>query len=440
MELFIKIAQFVSSLSLLIILHELGHFIPAKLFKTRVEKFYLFFDAYFSLFKKKIGGTEFGIGWLPLGGYVKISGMVDESMDTDYQKEEPKPWEFRSKPAWQRLIIMLGGVIVNIIVAAIIYAGIYTYWGEKYLPTENITHGLTFSEKAQSLGFVNGEVITHVDGEKIARYNDILPALLLGKDEVTSLNPITGESHSIKLSDQIAKEIIEQQTGFMTLNVPYQVSKFAENSVAQTAGIQEGDIMYSVNGTKTLGIADFRQLTKDHANQQITVEVLRGADTLSYQMTLGEDSKLGVYGTSDIQQFYEVKTTDYNVFQAMGAGFSKMGKRVSDYVSELGLMFRPETGAYKKVGGFIAIGKHFAPTWDWRRFWEFTAFLSVMLAVLNILPIPALDGGHVTFLIIEIITGRKVPDNVLGIAQTIGFVLLMMLFLYANVNDVIKLF
>jgi len=440
MDIFVKIAQFVSSLSLLIILHELGHFIPAKLFKTRVEKFYLFFDAKFALFKKKIGETEFGIGWLPLGGYVKIAGMVDESMDTAYQNEEPKEWEFRSKPAWQRLIIMLGGVIVNVIVAAIIYAGIYTYWGEKYLPTENIKQGLVFSEDAKKLGFKDGEVITHVDGVKIERFSGILPALIVGEQDVTLRNTSSGEVRTMPLSDQIVKQIIDQQLGFLSLNFPYKIASFVDGSLAQKAGLEVGDVMYSFNGTRTASLMEFSKTAQGHSNASVDVQVLRAGDTLSYQMVLGETGKLGIYADVKYDSHFVLESSDYNFFQAVGAGFGTMGSRLSSYVDQLKLMFRPETGAYKKVGGFIAIGKQFSPTWDWRRFWEFTAFLSIMLAVLNVLPIPALDGGHVFFLLIEMISGRKVSDKVLGVAQTVGFILLMMLFLYANINDVINLF
>ena len=439
-ETLIQAAQFFLSLSFLIVLHELGHFIPAKLFNTRVEKFYLFFDPYFSLFKKKIGGTEYGIGWLPLGGYVKISGMIDESMDTEHLNAEPQPWEFRSKPAWQRLIIMVGGVAVNVLLAMVIYAMILFTWGDDYLKTENLKYGIECSDLAKEIGFENGDKILTIDGVYYENFSDIPEAILIsGASEV--LVDRNGETVSISIPSNIIEQFIEKntQSGFIGVAWPYIAQKFDYGSVAEAAGVLAGDQLIAINGEESLYFSDYVNTLPSLAGQEIRLSVLRGLDTLHFDMLLGENGKIGVYYVPPT----ELITYDhrgYGFFESFPAGTAMALDKLDSYVQQMKLIFNPETGAWKGLGGFISIGKQYSPEWDWFSFWNFTAFLSIILAFMNILPIPALDGGHVMFLLGEMITGRKPSDKLLEYAQVTGFLILIALLLLANGNDIIKLF
>ena len=439
-ETLIKAAQFFLSLSFLIVLHELGHFIPAKLFKTRVEKFYLFFDPYFSIFKKKIGDTEYGIGWLPLGGYVKISGMIDESMDTDHLDSEPQPWEFRSKPAWQRLIIMLGGVTVNLLLAMGIYAMILFTWGDDYLKTENAKYGIECSELAKDLGFQNGDKILTVDGVFYENFTEIPEAILIsGASEV--IVDRRGDRVSIPIPTNIVEQFIEKkgQSGFIGLAWPYIAQKFEKGSAAEKAGVQIGDQLIALNGEEALYFSDYITKLPTLADQEITLSVLRGLDTLSFDVSLGRKGRMGVYYVPPTELIiYDHR--EYGFFESFPAGTAMAIDKLDSYVQQFKLILNPETGAWKGLGGFITMGKQFKPEWDWRHFWNFTAFLSIILAFMNILPIPALDGGHVMFLMWEIVTGRKPSDRFLEYAQMIGFFLLIGLLLLANGNDIINLF
>jgi len=439
-ETLIQAAQFFLSLSLLIVLHELGHFIPAKLFKTRVEKFYLFFDPYFSLFKKKIGGTEYGIGWLPLGGYVKISGMIDESMDKEHLNTEPQPWEFRSKPAWQRLIIMVGGVTVNVLLAMGIYAMILFTWGDDYLKTENVKYGIQCSELAEEVGFRNGDKILTIDGVYYENFADIPEAIIIsGASEV--LVERKGETVQIPIPLNIIEQLIEKkgQSGFIGAAWPYVAQKFDKGSAAQAAGVQVGDQLIALNGEEALYFSDYVKRLPGFAGQDITLSVLRGLDTLNFDFSLGKKGKMGVYYVSPTELItYDRK--EYGFFESFPAGTAMAMDKLDSYVQQVKLMLNPETGAWKGLGGFITIGKQFKPVWDWRSFWNFTAFLSIILAFMNMLPIPALDGGHVMFLLGEMITGRKPSDKLLEYAQIVGFFILIGLLLFANGNDIIRLF
>jgi regulator of sigma E protease len=439
-ETLIKAAQFFLSLSFLIVLHELGHFIPAKLFKTRVEKFYLFFDPYFSIFKKKIGDTEYGIGWLPLGGYVKISGMIDESMDTDHLDSEPQPWEFRSKPAWQRLIIMLGGVTVNLLLAMGIYAMILFTWGDDYLKTENAKYGIECSELAKDLGFQNGDKILTVDGVYYESFTELPEAILIsGASEV--IVERRGERVSIPIPTNIVEQFIENkgQSGFIGLAWPYIAQKFEKGSAAEKAGVQIGDQLIALNGEEALYFSDYITKLPQLADQDITLSVLRGLDTLNFDVSLGRKGRMGVYYVPPTELItYDHR--EYGFFESFPAGTAMALDKLDSYVQQFKLILNPETGAWKGLGGFITMGKQFKPEWDWRHFWNFTAFLSIILAFMNILPIPALDGGHVMFLMWEIVTGRKPSDRFLEYAQMIGFFLLIGLLLLANGNDIINLF
>ena len=438
-ETLIQAAQFFLSLSFLIVLHELGHFIPAKLFNTRVEKFYLFFDPYFSLFKKKIGGTEYGIGWLPLGGYVKISGMIDESMDTEHLNAEPQPWEFRSKPAWQRLIIMVGGVAVNMLLAMVIYAMILFTWGDDYLKTENLKYGIECSDLAKEIGFQNGDKILTIDGVYYENFSDIPEAILIsGASEV--LVERNGETVSISIPSNLIEQFIDKnESGFIGMAWPYIAQKFDDGSVAEAAGVIAGDQLIAINGQEALYFSEYVKTLPSLAGQEIQLSVLRGLDTLHYDMILGETGKIGVYYVPPTE-LISFDHRDYGFFESFPAGTAMAIDRLDSYVQQMKLIFNPETGAWKGLGGFISIGKQYSPEWDWRSFWSFTAFLSIILAFMNILPIPALDGGHVMFLLGEMITGRKPSDKLLEYAQVTGFLILIALLLLANGNDIIKLF
>jgi regulator of sigma E protease len=438
-ETLIQAAQFFLSLSILIVLHELGHFIPAKLFKTRVEKFYLFFDPYFSLFKKKVGGTEYGIGWLPLGGYVKISGMIDESMDKEQLKKDPQPWEFRSKPAWQRLIIMVGGVTVNVLLAMFIYAMILFTWGDAYLKTENVKYGIECSELAKDIGFKNGDKILEIDGVYYENFAEVPEAILIsGATEV--LVDRNGETVSISIPSNIIEQLIDRNSnkGFIKIALPYVAYDFSEGSVAEVAGVRKGDRFIGINGEEAQYFSDYISKLPSLANQSINISVLRDRDTLNFDMTLGAEAKMGIFRVPN-NELITYDTKEYGFLESFPAGTSRAISTMDSYVQQMKLMMNPETGAWKGMGGFISIGKMFAPVWDWQSFWNFTAFLSIVLAFMNMLPIPVLDGGHVMFLLGEMITGRKPSDKLLEYAQIVGFLILVGLLLFANGQDIIKL-
>lgn len=439
MDILVQAAQFLLSLSLLIVLHEFGHFIPAKLFKTKVEKFYLFFDPYFSLFKKKIGDTEYGIGWLPLGGYVKIAGMVDESMDKEQLAQEPQPWEFRSKPAWQRLIIMVGGVTVNVVLAIIIYSGMMMYYGEEYLPIANIENGLMIDENGQALGLQNGDLVVAVDGKEIERFSEIPKELLLSENTITVMR--NGSRIDLTVDDADKKELIANQSSMIGLRFPYIVGEFTDTSVAEPAGLEVGDSIVSLNGTKHKFFDEYIDNIPKSAGQEITLGLYRNGNYKEIGMTVPKHGKIGVRpGGKSVLSYYDIETKKYGFFASIPAGISKSKTVLTDYIRQFRLIFNTETEAYKQVGGFITIGKQFDTQWNWQRFWGFTAFLSIMLAFLNILPIPALDGGHVVFVLWEMVTGRKPAEKVLEYAQLVGFVILLALIVLANGNDIIGLF
>ncbi len=437
METFIvKAAQFLLSLSILIILHEFGHFLPAKLFKTRVEKFYLFFNPWFSLIKKKIGDTEYGIGWLPLGGYVKIAGMVDESMDTDFKESEPKPDEFRSKPAWQRLIIMVGGVVVNVIVAILIYAGTLSYYGDQYLPTENAKYGITTDSITRSMGFENGDIILSINGEKVENFLKIPMEIVLaqeGKIKVLRGN----ETVELNFDHEAVKAIIANPI-IIRPRFPYVIEGFTEESMADEAGLQSGDKLIGLNGEDLVFFDQYLDKVPGHAGDSVELMVERNGQMHSYQVHVPESGKIGIRPVGNMEAFFELETKTYSFFESIPAGVEKSYNTLKNYLRQMGLIFNPKTEAYKSVGGFLTIGDQFPETWNWQFFWNFTAFLSIMLAFLNILPIPALDGGHVVFVLWEMVTGKKPNDKVLEYAQIAGFVILVALMLLANGNDIIR--
>ena len=435
-EIIIKAAQFFLSLSILIVLHELGHFIPAKLFKTRVEKFYLFFDPYFSLFKKKIGGTEYGIGWLPLGGYVKIAGMIDESMDTEQMQGEPQPWEFRSKPAWQRLIIMLGGVTVNILLAIFIYAMIFNHYGEEYLPVENMKYGVAVDSLGQELGFKTGDKILTIDGEKPKAFSDIFYKVLVGKEVTVDRQ---GTTVKIPVTAEGVKAIISKKSHFFSPRIPYSVGEIAADFPAAKSTLKKGDKLVGINGKKLTFLDEYITELPKHKNEAITLNVSRDGQQLTVPIQLDSRGKIGVRPGGGLKDYYDIATKEYGFFESFGRGTKEAGNKLSGYIKQFRLLFNTDTGAYKEMGGFLAMGKQFSPTWDWYRFWNFTALLSIIIGFMNLLPIPALDGGHVMFTLWEMITGKKPSDKFLEYAQIAGFVLLLSLLVFANGNDIYKL-
>lgn len=443
MEFVIKISQFLLSLSLLIILHELGHFIPAKLFKTRVEKFYLFFDVKFSLFKKKIGDTVYGIGWLPLGGYVKISGMIDESMDTEQMAQEPQPWEFRSKPAWQRLIIMLGGVTVNFILAIFIYIGMSYFYGDTFLPNENIKDGLLVeSSVANKAGLLTGDKILAVDGDKIETFSEISEKVLFGKEIVIERD---GNQSTVNMPEDFLSQLMDaKEKGFISLRQPFIVVKVPDTSFNKASGLKKGDILVSMNDYQTTYADQVKLALEKFKGQEISAIIKRDEQEISVPLSISNQGKLGVvYGgatpeTLEALGYYEFNVKDYGFFESFPVGLNKAKNKLTSYWDQLGAIFSPSTGAYKGVGGFKAIYDIFPSTWSWQVFWSITAFLSIMLGVLNLLPIPALDGGHVMFLLYEMVSGRKPGDKFMEYAQMVGFFLLIALVLFANGNDIYK--
>jgi len=442
MEFVIKISQFLLSLSLLIILHELGHFLPAKAFKTRVEKFYLFFDIKYSLFKKKIGETVYGIGWLPLGGYVKISGMIDESMDKEQMALPPQPWEFRSKPTWQRLIIMLGGVTVNFILAYIIYVFVSFGYGDSDTSVKSLKDGY-WIENALLLdyGFKTGDKIVSINGNPIVNESDIGTYLIEAQTVVIDRD---GEKKTIQLpQDFLGQLSTSKRMGLFEKRIPFMIGSISDSSLNKSKGLKEGDIIQSINGQPLKYYDQLEAIMPNLKNTAVDVQILRGNETLNKELLINDKGKFGFQAGYNDQRFadlgyYDIITKEYTFAQSFGAGWDKFTKTLSSYGSQLKAIFTPSTGAYKGVGGFKAIFDIFPSVWSWQAFWMLTAFLSIMLAVLNLLPIPALDGGHVMFLLYEMASGRKPSEKFLERAQLVGFFILIGLVLFANGNDIFK--
>ncbi len=441
MDIVIKILQLILSLSILVIVHEFGHFIAAKAFKTRVEKFYLFFNPWFSIFKFNYKGTEYGLGWLPLGGYVKIAGMIDESMDKEQMKKPPQPWEFRSKPAWQRLIIMLGGVFMNVVLAIVIYIGILSYYGEEYLPTSEANkYGISVDSLAQEMGFHNGDKIISIDGEYVEDFQKIPMNIIL--NEAKSAQVIrNGQKIDIVFPEGSLYKLVQHKSPvFISVRLPFIARSFTKESAAKEAGMQAGDTIIAINGVEKRFFGEFREEVQKHKNQDVVITVKRENELIELPIHLDENGLLGVYPKNDLNEFFTLNKKDYNVVQAIPAGFNRTWVGIGNYLKQLKLLFSPEVKAYESVGGFITIGSIFPAQWHWESFWRLTAFLSIMLAIINVLPIPALDGGHVLFLLYEIIARRKPSDKFLEYAQIVGMIILFSLLILANGNDIIKLF
>ena len=495
MTILIKVLQVFLSLSILIFIHELGHFLAAKAFKTRVEKFYLFFDWGFSLFRcKKVNGkwcfkffsknvpekytvteyrdaagkkqknydpidintlpeddwrrsdsTEYGIGWFPLGGYNKIAGMVDESMDKSQMKQPPQPWEFRSKPAWQRFIIMVAGVFMNVVLALAIYIGLLTKEGEQYLPTAEVNkYGIAVDSLGYELGFRDGDKILSVDGKYYADFSKIPLQIIIDKAKTVEVER-EGKNMVIELPEDATRILLStQDAAFISTRLPFVIDSISDSimvnekkvvSPARLAGLRKGDQIIGIDDVETPYFHDFRNTIVKYKNQDIKLLALRRNDTVSFDMHIGEVPMIGATVKS-----FDMAVKEYNFFQAIPAGFKKTFTELGDYWKQVKLIFSPKTKAYESVGGFISIGKIFPDTWIWSMFWRMTAFLSIALAVMNILPIPALDGGHILFLLFEIITRRKPSDKFMEVAEMVGLILVLGLVILANGNDIIKLF
>jgi regulator of sigma E protease len=439
MDILIRIAQLLLSLSILVILHELGHFTFARIFKTRVEKFYLFFNPWFSLFKIKRGDTVYGIGWIPLGGYVKISGMIDESMDREQMKKPPQPWEFRSKPAWQRLLIMLGGILVNFLLAFVIYIAVMFVWGEQYLPNENVKYGIFVDQVGQDIGLRNGDKIIAIDSQRVENFNKILPEIVLNHAHSLQVER-DGKMISVTIPDSIYPRLLKGQ-GMIQPRLPFDpfiVKGFTKQSPGRAAGLKKEDRIVAVDSIRFMYYDEFRDYLMKHKGQQVMLTVERDSSFLTVPVQLTPEGMIGV--STDFSNVFQYKQIKYSFWESIPAGIRKGFRTTGDYLKQIKLIFTPKTKAYESLGGFITIGSIFPPVWDWHAFWNLTAFLSIILAIMNLLPIPGLDGGHVLFLLYEILTGRKPGDKFLEYAQIAGMILLFALLLYANGNDIFKLF
>ncbi len=439
-SILIKALQLILSLSILVILHEAGHFFFARMFKTRVEKFYLFFDPWFALYRKKVGATEYGIGWLPLGGYVKISGMIDESMDREQMKQPAQQWEFRSKPAWQRLLIMIGGVLMNFLFAFLIYIAVLYTWGEEYLPVSSVKYGIVVDETGEKIGFRNGDKILSVDHQPIENFAKIIPAIVLDK-----ASSVQVERDNQKLDIPVTNEtlaLLLKNKGILGIRYPFKftIGEFAKNSPGRDAGLQKGDEILRINGIQFEFHDQFQKVLAENKGKEIVVELIRNSQKMEIPVQLGEEGMIGITNSVSFQDQFEFKTLRYNLFQSIPAGITRGVEITGNYLKQFKLFFMPEAKAYESLGGFITIGNIFPGTWDWHAFWNMTAFISIILAIMNLLPIPALDGGHVIFLAYELISRRKPNEKFMEYAQVTGMLLLLALVLYANANDIIKLF
>ncbi len=440
MVILIKILQLVLALSILVLVHEFGHFLFARIFKIRVEKFYLFFDAWFSLFKfkPKNSDTEYGIGWLPLGGYCKIAGMIDESMDKEALAQEPQPWEYRSKPAWQRFWVIFGGVFFNFILAVAIYSGILAVWGEEYIKNSDVTTGVRVNDLAYEIGFRNGDRILSFEDYVTDNFNELQIDLVRTQAKYAKVLR-GGDTVTVKIDETYLPAILNSSRMF-DYGIPYIVDSVPDSSINAASGIAAGDRIVAMNGTNIDFYQDALEYLDKYKGDSLVATVTRGNELLLVPMATDTLGRLEIGINPNIKDYFNITKKNYSFFAAIPAGFGKTIKTVRNYWKELKLIFSPKTEAYKSVGSFITIGSIFPGTWNWQIFWNLTAFLSVMLAVLNILPIPALDGGHLMFTLYEMITGRKPSDKVLEYAQTVGMFLLLGLMILAFGNDIFRLF
>jgi regulator of sigma E protease len=442
MGVVIQISQLLLSLSLLIILHELGHFLFARLFKTRVEKFYLFFDPWFSLFKVKRGDTEYGLGWLPLGGYVKISGMLDESMDKEQLKQPPQPYEFRSKTTWQRLLIMLGGIIVNLILGFVIYSMVLFVWGEKYMPNKNLKDGIWCVDSiANEIGFKNGDKIIAINNKPIERFDDIFKDILFGGSVKVIRN---NKEIEFRIPEDFINKIIEKRNVVLFYpRVPFIINEIPDTSINAGSGLMPRDQVIGINGASFKYYDEYQSIIDTINPGKVQLKLLRNGEQKVVTATLNEKRKLviiPIFPTFEEMEklgLYKLETNSFTFLQSIPAGWNLAKEKLGFYIKQMKLLFDFKTGAYKGLGGFGTIGGLFPKTWEWEVFWEITAFLSLILAFMNVLPIPALDGGHVAFLLYEMVTGRKPNEKFLEYAQIAGMVFIFALLIVANLNDIL---
>lgn len=433
MDVVIKILQFICSFTMLVLVHELGHLMFGKLFGVRVEEFRIFFGK--PWIKWRWGETEYGIGWLPFGGYAKLAGMVDESMDTKNLASEPQPWEFRSKPAWQRLIIILGGVMMNVVMAFGIYVGTSLAWGDRYISNSEMPYGYVYSDYAKQLGFEDGDKIISIGGEPIEDYAKIMTSLLIESDKTTIVER-DGERVTIEIPVQSVMELSEQ-TDFLAPRVPFEVASVVEGMGAQEAGIEVGERVIRVNGEPMSYYDQVAPALAAAKGDSVMLTLLDGCLARDVMVAVNGEGQIGVGLSSES---IPVRIRTYNFWQAIPRGGERVVEEMGDYWKQLKMIVQPKTEMYKALGGPISIGGIFPNEWNWQNFWKITALLSVILAVMNVLPIPALDGGHALFILIEMITGRRPSDKVLIVAQAIGMGLLFLLMFYATFNDIARLF
>jgi regulator of sigma E protease len=436
----VKAAQFILSFSILIVLHEFGHYITAKWFGCRVEKFYLFFNPWFSLWKKKKGETEYGLGWIPLGGYVKISGMIDESMDKEAMKLPAQPYEFRSKPAWQRLIIMLGGIIVNVILAILIFIAILWVWGKEFMPPANAKYGIVADSLAQTVGLRDGDIVLKYDTTAVK--NIVAVKNYIQLHEPGSLTVKRGDSvFNLKLEDGLLRKLNTRTSGsFVSIRAPFVVNKVAKKSNAEGAGILPNDRIIGVENIETPFYNEYKKATKDKKDTTLYIKLLRGTDTLVKPVRLDKDGLIGVEAKSLDSLGFKFEEEHFTFLQAIPAGFKECWSTLGRYMTGLRQLFTGKAKASESVGSVLSIGSIYSGEWDWQSFWSLTAIFSIILAFMNILPIPGLDGGHALFTLVEMITGRKPSDKFLEYAQMVGMVLLLALMAYALGLDIWRIF
>ena len=439
MDIVVKVVQLILCLSLLVFVHELGHFMFAKLFKTRVEKFYLFFNPWFSLLKFKIRETEYGIGWVPFGGYVKIAGMIDESMDKEQMKQPPQPYEFRSKPAWQRLLIMTGGVIMNILTAFVIYVCMSWHYGESYIADKDVPDGYAYGELAQEIGFRDGDRIVSVRGKTYDNFMDMQRDIIIG-GEGTIVVEQNGERREITITEAHIPRLLNNDSWFMTLRMPFVIDSVVPEQAAARAGLQPGDSLTALNSVPMRYRDEYVRAFKTYAGDSVQAAFVRNGMEETLTIVIPDSSRIGVYNKINFPDLYPISRKQYTLWEAIPQGFHRAGEQLSSYLQQLKLIVNPQTEAYKQVGSVVAMGNFFPASFDAYVFWNITALFSIMLAVMNILPIPALDGGHVMFLLYEVITRRKPSDKFMEYAQTVGMFLLLGLMLLAFGNDIFRLF
>ncbi|TVZ21380.1 regulator of sigma E protease [Dokdonia sp. Hel_I_63] len=429
METFIQIAQFTLAISILVILHEFGHFAPARYFGIKVEKFFLFFDVKFALFKKKIGDTVYGIGWLPLGGYVKIAGMIDESMDKEQMAKDPEPWEFRSKPAWQRLIVMIGGVTVNVLLAWFIYSAMLVYYGDEYVPADRLKYGIAVGEVGEEIGLRNGDQVIKIDDKTVTRFDDVQIDILLG-DNVTVVRD--GNELTFPIPDEAKKSVLDAEERFIRPRFSNTIGLVARDSIAFNNDVLVGDKIVAINGNAINEWTEFQSIFDQAKGGDVAMTLNRDGQRIEKTFAVGEGRSFGV--GANVEEL--LVKDEYSIGAAISAGLTKTWDVLTKQVRQFKLIFNSKVQGYKKVKGPIGIVEMMAPQWDWYKFWGFTAMFSVWLAFVNILPIPALDGGHVMFLLYEMISGKAPSEKTLERGQIIGFVIVMGLMVVIFGNDI----